>query len=252
MTMFTAYFDASGHPDGSPVLFVSGFVSTVEKWLRFETEWADLLQRYGIEGPFHMKEFAPGVGQYAKWKDDQPKRRAFLVEAIRILKHRTNKSFSSGVIIQDLAEVNRLYRLPRLNQFPYPLCAIHVIWQVLDWIARSIRSRRVGQADRIAFVFEDGDKHKGVLIDELDKLGVRPLPIFTSKPEAVPLQAADFVAWEHARLAKDVTKGGAWKIRGSFAALARQIPNDGSWGIHDKATLLMNCEKKNYPRRTGP
>lgn len=70
MATFAAYFDASGHPDSGTALFVSGFVSSEKKWLLFEQEWAALLAGYRITPPFHMKEFAPGAGQYAAWKDD--------------------------------------------------------------------------------------------------------------------------------------------------------------------------------------
>src|SRR6266852_3977900 len=79
---YGAYFDASGHPDDSESLFVSGFVSTGEKWLKFEQEWNSLLSGYGIVAPFHMKEFAPGVGQYASWKDDKHRRAELLEKAI--------------------------------------------------------------------------------------------------------------------------------------------------------------------------
>ena len=96
MTMSTAYFDASGSPAGTSVLFVSGFVASTDKWLRFEAEWAALLDEFNIKGSFHMREFAPGVGQYASWKNDLDKRIEFLGSAIRMIKRRTNKSFSSG------------------------------------------------------------------------------------------------------------------------------------------------------------
>src|SRR5438552_11374712 len=67
---YAAYFDASGHPDGTPVLFVSGFVSTKRKWLRFERRWTDFLKRNGIVGPFHMTDFINGFGQYSSWRGD--------------------------------------------------------------------------------------------------------------------------------------------------------------------------------------
>jgi hypothetical protein len=52
MTMFTAYFDASGSAAGTSVLFVSGFVASTDKWLRFETEWAALLDEFNIKATF--------------------------------------------------------------------------------------------------------------------------------------------------------------------------------------------------------
>ena len=45
-TAYTVYSDASGHPADSPIVVVAGFVSTVKKWLRFESQWSRLLQDF--------------------------------------------------------------------------------------------------------------------------------------------------------------------------------------------------------------
>lgn len=143
---FIAYFDASGHPDDrGGTMFVSGFVASEAKWLKFEGRWLDLLRRYGVESPFHMKDFTAGVKQYAAWKDE-----------------------------------------------------------------------------RIALVFEDGDKHKGKLLDAIADLKV-VTPNFRSKEAFVPFQAADILAWEHARLTRDATQATGRPMRGSMAALIHPV-----------------------------
>jgi len=43
ISMFTAYFDASGSPDEGKALVVAGYVSTGEQWLEFDREWQSLL-----------------------------------------------------------------------------------------------------------------------------------------------------------------------------------------------------------------
>ena len=99
MKSYSAYFDASGHPDQGGSLFVSGYVSTEEKWIEFEAQWGALLRKYGITAPFHMKDFAPGVKQYASLKKHPAERDRFLQEAIRIIKRHVHKSISTGVSV---------------------------------------------------------------------------------------------------------------------------------------------------------
>src|SRR5437764_1188134 len=104
MAMFTAYFDASGHPDSvaaKPALFMSGFVSTVQRWAKFERDWLRLLREFGITPPFHMTDFESGYDQYASWKDDLERREVFRSRALHVMKRWTNKPFSSGVLLSD-------------------------------------------------------------------------------------------------------------------------------------------------------
>ena len=93
-TVYTAYFDASGNPSDSSALFVAGFISTGRKWSRFEQQGNVLLQEYDIKPPFHMKEFAPGAGQYESWKSDRGNREKFMADAVRTIRTNINKSYS--------------------------------------------------------------------------------------------------------------------------------------------------------------
>src|SRR5689334_21399641 len=97
---YTAYFDASGHPDQSETLFLAGFVSTDAKWERFDAAWSDMLARYGLL-EFHMKDLA-SVHDGAPWYGDRAKQQSCFEEAISISKRNTNKTVSIGVIIPDL------------------------------------------------------------------------------------------------------------------------------------------------------
>ena len=247
--MFVVYADASGAPADSSVLFVSGFVSSVEKWQKFEVEWNALLMRYGIEPPFHMKEFAPGVGQYKHWRHDKARRQSFLTDAIALLKKRTNKSFSVGVLLKDLAEMNELYDVPESHRYPYPICAMVLVRQVADWVVR--RHRKGHQGGRITLVFEDGDAHQGIFLGQMRKQGPGR-PLFLTKDDCLPLQAADFVAWQHARAAKVVTGTAKWgDALNVFNTLTKRIPNDGSWEIIEKDRMLETCARMGWPRRNA-
>src|SRR5207249_3510830 len=161
MGVFLAYFDASGTPDQGVSLFVSGFVSSEAKWLKFEKRWLALLGEYDIKSPFHMKEFTAGIKQYAAWKDDKPRRQRFMEEAVGIIKRHTRKSFSSGMLLSDFRAWLSEYVVPDYLCYPFVLCSFSVIRQLHKWLERNDIS------GKMALVFEDGDKHKGKLYDAL-------------------------------------------------------------------------------------
>jgi hypothetical protein len=194
-----------------------------------------------------MREFAPGVGQRASWKNDLDKRIEFLGSAIRTIKRRTNKSFSSGVIIRDLNRVRRQYILPRFMNFPYSLCSMSIILDVSAWIKKQV-DKHGRRQDTIKFVFEKGDAHSAILTEELNRLGIGITPIFLTKEECSPFQIADLLAWEHARLARDSISGCARPRRGSLEAIVKQIPGREDWGFHNEKSLIHHCTIKNFLR----
>src|SRR2546429_1238415 len=64
ITGYSAYFDASGHPSRGKVLTVAGFVSTVEKWARFDLQWNTILGSENIK-VFRMTDFVSSQGEFA-------------------------------------------------------------------------------------------------------------------------------------------------------------------------------------------
>jgi len=74
-TEFCSYFDGSG--DGNkPVQAVSGFVSTVKKWARFETEWNAILKANGISA-LHTTDYVSNAGEFTDWRGDSARRKQF-------------------------------------------------------------------------------------------------------------------------------------------------------------------------------
>lgn len=80
-TQYTAYFDASGHPDDTEVMYVAGFVASERKWLKWETTWLALVDDFGIVPPFHCTEFEARKGEYADWSVER--REEFRLKAVR-------------------------------------------------------------------------------------------------------------------------------------------------------------------------
>jgi hypothetical protein len=99
ITGYTSYCDASGHPDQHPVLTVAGFVSSVEKWSRFDVEWNLILESEGITR-FHMTDFVSNQEEFAVgWKGQTKRRREFIERLAKCLKRNVNKSFRTTLIL---------------------------------------------------------------------------------------------------------------------------------------------------------
>jgi hypothetical protein len=239
----SAYFDASGHPDDSESLFVAGYVSTVEKWLKFEADWGELLSEFGIKPPFHMKEFAPGIEQYASWKDDKVRRKDFVHRMVRLIKRRTHKSFACGVSVNGLAKMRENYVLDKPELYlPYSWCTMHALMRLHVWMEKNAKH------GRLEIVLEAGDKHQGTLVEACYRL-FKFYPVVRKKDDCTPFQICDFLAWEQSRLRRDFIAGKSPQMRGSLLELYRQVPNADSWHYADKDVIRFICESEEFKRK---
>jgi hypothetical protein len=244
-TQYTAYFDASGHPDDSEVMYVAGFVASEEKWQRWETVWLALLEEFGIQPPFHCTEFEARKEGYADWSDKR--REDFRLKAVRtFIPPRLNKAISYGIRLTDLRRIHSEFEFPpHLRPEPYPWCGTKVVELVMAWASRRWAAGDVGPTDRYAFVFEHGDKHRGLLEKALDHYGL--LPIFMKKGDVVAFQACDFLAWQHRNW---LTKRDPTRRRASetLQLMARSLAKD-SLLFHTYERMVPECERLGFPRR---
>ena len=88
MRKLTAYLDESGHAKDPRLKFIgmAGFVAPADNWDTFALEWRSILAEAGFQEPFHMNEFAHSIGQFARFKDDEPKRRSFFSKLLSAIK----------------------------------------------------------------------------------------------------------------------------------------------------------------------
>jgi len=248
--MFTGYFDASGHPNQGVALSVAGFVATAEQWIEFEKNWKAALSAYDV-AELHMKDFGPGAGEFASWKDDKRRRRLFLERLINVIKTRTRHSFVSCVMLEGFRKVDEHYPLSEMNK-PYALAGITCIDKVRTWARRWKIDEK-----QVAYMFEDGDKDRGDLL-RCAKRDHGVAAKFMDKSEAVAFQAADLLAYEHRLANQRIFASGSGTLamndlRRSLQALD-DVPhgdNGESWGVYDEHDLEQHCAMNKYPARTS-
>ncbi len=247
MSVYVVYFDASGTKDdpNTPSMTVAGFVTTESKWRKFERDWAFALAAEGIT-ILHMKEFAHSTGQFAVgWKNDEPRRRRFLQSLHRVIKRRTDRPISATLILSEYKAVDKVYKLHESIGQPYSVTAQLAITLTRKWMKRS------HPKDDILFIFEKGDDDQAELAIEVKHFKLVVSPIFVEKDShvGVPLQAGDFIAYEHGKVFNDLIKTGKQRLRKSAVPF---IPNrrvDPMVQVFDSAALMSLVRDLKVPKR---
>jgi hypothetical protein len=117
MAAISAYFDASGSPDNT-VIVVAGLVSTAEKWIAFENEWADCLDAFGVAA-LHMRRFAHFKDEFSSWEHDEEKRRSFLSQLMGIMEKYVEHTAGAAIWMKDYRATDEIYCLSEFMK-PYP------------------------------------------------------------------------------------------------------------------------------------
>lgn len=197
MAVFKAYFDDSGNQDDpqEKVSSLAGYVATAEQWQYFEENWKKVLENHGV--PYlHMKEFAPRIKHFKKYKDDEEGRIALLQSLIRVMSEAQIEGVASVINLCDLRYFN-----DRMNQnidaYGYNL---HTCMDIMSdrWPDTIIemwldRTNKLGPKIEKAKDYCKSEKYYGEYNDKIIPI---PLPKGLNFINVVPIQAADLLAWE--------------------------------------------------------
>ncbi len=195
---YSAFFDASADAGESEVVtVVAGFLATVEASEQWEIAWRLCLAEFDVPY-FHMKELLSGKKPYdaKKWKSTSY-RVAFISKLIQITKDYAIASVGSLTKQSIFDFQNQFFELDKRYN-PYVLSGRDCAVQVKEFVREKLKSDLP-----IAFIFERGDKGRGMLMKEMEASGL-PLPIFkhsrpdpkVDDPPLIQLQACDLLAWE--------------------------------------------------------
>ena len=195
--MLRAYCDESGKSDGPDDLFVTlgGVVSDLDRWQCFEPEWEKMLRDFGVS-ELHMADLSHFVGEYSDWEEN--KRRAFLAEAIRIMDAHCAGYIGASMPIEVFNDILEEHQQKLID--PYFPCFFVNISGLLTC------AYHMEAEEKIEMVLDDDGGMKGKAeafwerakkegpVEFGERLGV--LSVGVSSHEALPLQAADLVAYE--------------------------------------------------------
>lgn len=236
MDISEVYFDESGTHDGSPVMTMAGYLFKRTQAQRFSRDWAKCLKQLGLPAA-HMTDCATGNGDYAAMPMEQRITSEKLL--IKHIKQRSVLGFSFAVDPNLYDEVMGPFAL-MMSAYSY-LLMISVA-SVRHWA--QMRS----YADRISYFFESGHRHANEANQYMNMIAEHGPEVvefmsyqnhaFLDKRTALPLQAADMLAWLHRNHIMKTREGRA-KPRGDFVALVR--PKDLSGEIGRDHLLLARA-----------
>lgn len=203
MLAFGAYFDESYSTDEPRVMAIGGYLSPIEQWERFGAEWSGFFQEFAIQNPFHMTDFMAGRGQFFGWP--ATKRTRCMQWLAGIIVRRAHYRASVSL---EIAAYEDVFRDSAVG--PYAFC-------VVQWMQEAFRFLdRHNTSGQIAYVFESGSGFGGQIFAALDWIKKRRVYkgryrlhsfTFADKRDALPLQAADILAWGTRRHTAGIISG---------------------------------------------
>jgi len=209
--MLTFAFDAGGD-DATDYLTVAGFASSTEDWDEFSKKWKARLDQDGI-GFFRAVDAASFRGPFEHWRElpnRESLRRALFTDLMELIKSHTYHKLACTVVNKDFRETNSELRAqfaPRAYSLAARTCEKYARkWLVEEW--KNCPEMTVG------IVFEAGDQGAGKLREQLFADEGHIPPTFKPKKDVrrddgtieygfIPLQPADWFAWETNRAVRD-------------------------------------------------
>jgi hypothetical protein len=198
LPMFTACFDSSGHEKEHDYICVAGFVSNAQGWIDFTEAWKSRLGQDGLTY-FRASECQNFQKAFKNWNGQTVRRKKLWDDLIDIIMAHAFRKVACGILIKPYSQrlSHKTKTAFRLNAFV--VCARTCVAKINLWA----QSEKINTP--IEYVFEEGDEGGGMLMERF-KDDALALPIFKPKKDRiekgvrysafVPLQAADFLAYE--------------------------------------------------------
>lgn len=197
MAILKAYFDDSGNENRlqEKACSLAGYVATVEQWGYFEEHWKKVLKEKKVSY-LHMRDFAPCVKEFAKYKDDEQGRIELIQSLIEVMKNAQLEGVASVVKMPDIRYYNDR---DNYDFIPYSL-NLHTCMDIMSarWPNTTIElylDRRNKLQPKINKAIEYAKSENLFGKYNKDILPI-PLPKELNFRNFVEIQAADLLAWE--------------------------------------------------------
>jgi hypothetical protein len=214
--MLQAYVDDSGTHDGSHNTVLAGYWGRLHQWKKFESAWRAVLDSEGIE-EFHAKEFWPRIpgkgriGVYRDWSDERHK--SFIHRLLAVIESSKIYPFACGVLgaewerlapeekeLLSAQEQEALQKpmLMAMNRLMFRVAGYCNPSRIVNFTFDEFNSEKLKVA-----VMQQFAEVKRILRADNDRVVERIGGLaFEDSKVALPLQAADLLAYEAHRYAK--------------------------------------------------
>lgn len=241
--MLQAYVDDSGSHDGSHNMVLAGYWGRVHQWKKFEQAWKAVLDSEGID-EFHAKKFwprIPGKGRvrpYHDWSDER--HASFIDRLLAVIESSKIYPFACGVVAAEWdnleVEAKTILTVQEKQALQKPM--LFAMMRIMFRVAKYCNQGKV-----VNFTFDEcsSDKLKTAVMlrfAEVKRVFRDDDPLieriggleFESSEKALPLQAADLLAYEAHRYAKAAKDDIKHPVRTEYRrALRHFIHKDDFW-----------------------
>jgi len=223
--MLEAYFDESGTHQGSLVTAIGGCVAREEQWAVFAPEWRQVLEDFKIPF-FHSTDLANSRKQFVGW--DDVKKCSLITELSRVMASYAKTAIAGLVVVNDYSTVPEWARKTAAFGNEYNFCFQMCVGLTMDWIDRL--NPPMPEGDQVAFTFDQLPKGEAITRDAYfhikkfrdpgDRMGALA---FADSKRLLPLQAADFIAYEAYKYIDNQERKSGRLMRGSLAVLVEKV-----------------------------
>lgn len=220
--MHQVYFDESGTHDGSPMMVMAGYLFRTDQARKFSRDWTKELKKLNLEYA-HMTDCALGYGQYANMSVGQ--RIDSEIKLIEHIKKRSILGISAAVPEWGYEQV--MSTTGGWHQSAYTFMLMLCVCKISEYM------REHQPKSSVAYFFESGHAKAGEANRFMNLIPSIGGPVmdyhryaghaFVDKRRALPLQAADMLAWQHRHYLVRRIEDGINEPRKDFRALARPI-----------------------------
>jgi hypothetical protein len=196
MPVLRGYFDDSR--TGREIVTIAGYVGDADQWDHYETMWPMALANHDVPY-FHMKEMASPTGVYKKWhppEDHSSEIADFFRGLVRVIGTSNLRGFGATVRVGDLAKFNSERNLS-VDAYSLAVygCMLEIAQKYIDEPVEMVfdHFEKVESKLAAAYGYARTDSYHGGIYG---KLVLLPLSRNLSFKDVLPLQSADFAAWE--------------------------------------------------------
>ena len=202
MVILKGYLDDSGDEIDPKrrVCAIAGFVATDDNWKRFEDGWPQILAEFGV--PFlHMREFGNPTddNMYRNLKKDAGRMVEFFKAINTFIQGCELRGFGSSVIVADLERFNSENGLG-ISAYSFALFGAMVeFFRIFPDVHAEMVIDHFSKVEthiEAAKSYIRNDNYCPANRDKLKKTLMIPLEEAFTFREILPIQAADFLAWE--------------------------------------------------------
>lgn len=219
---FVAYFDDGGHTSDSLVISVAAVAAKTTAWERFNAKWSKRLRRAEILA-FHMTDYENRKKGFEGWEED--KRLPLITDLAAILKNSIACGIGATVVMKDwLAVMPEQFERPDFiaKRGPYPLLFQVCIEHILSTIKIESPQTLECVFDKNLFIRASLDEHYRHVLNAHPYSSQLGTLTFDTALRAVPLQAADILAYEgHKHIRNQVVEHGQRPERKLHAMLRK-------------------------------